>query len=236
MVGILSRFKDVMKVNVNALLERAKDPEKEIDTYMRSLSSDLGKVKAETASVQADERRAQRALDECQAEIKKLQRYAEKSVEAGDEDAARRFLEKKAIQSEKLIDLQTEHDAASANADKMKQMEDKLESDMNKLEARYTEIKGKMAAAKTQQELNSGGSPLGSAHAAFDTLEEKASRALYEAEALAELRAGAKEDDLDDLMAELEKSMEKGGAAKPTVERAEDELAAIKQKLKQKEE
>ncbi|MGG3280333.1 PspA/IM30 family protein [Paenibacillus solani] len=234
-MGILSRFKDVMKVNINALLERTEDPEKTIDAYMRSLNSDLGKVKAETASVQADERRSKRALDECQAEIKKLQRYAEKSVEAGDEDAARKFLEKKAVQAEKLTDLQTEYEAASANADKMKQMQDKLESDMNKLEARYTEIKGKMAAAKTQQELNSGGSALSGTSAAFNTLEEKASRALYEAEALAELRAGAKEDDLDDLMAELEKSMEKGGSAKPEATRADDELAAIKEKLKQNE-
>ena len=69
--------------------------------------------------MQADERRSKRALDECQAEIKKLQRYAEKSVEAGDEDAARKFLEKKAVQAEKLTDLQTEYEAAAANADKM---------------------------------------------------------------------------------------------------------------------
>ncbi|MGV2787192.1 PspA/IM30 family protein, partial [Clostridium perfringens] len=64
MVGILSRFKDVMKVNVNALLDRTEDPEKTVDTYMRSLNTDLGQVKAETASVLSDERRAKRALDE----------------------------------------------------------------------------------------------------------------------------------------------------------------------------
>ena len=36
MVGILSRFKDVMKVNVIALLDRTEDPEKTVDTYMRA--------------------------------------------------------------------------------------------------------------------------------------------------------------------------------------------------------
>ena len=71
MVGILSRFKDVMKVNVIALLDRTEDPEKTVDTYMRDLNTDLGKVKAETASVLSDERRAKRALDECSSEIKK---------------------------------------------------------------------------------------------------------------------------------------------------------------------
>ena len=156
MMGILSRFKDIMRVNVNSLLERTEDPEKTIDTYMRSLNDDLGKVKAETASVLTEERRAKRALDECRAEIQKLQRYAEKAVEAGNEGDALKFLERKAAQAEKQSDLQAAHETASANAVRMKQLQDKLVSDMNQLEARYAELKGKMAAAKTQQELNSG--------------------------------------------------------------------------------
>ena len=47
-----------------------------IDQYMRNLQSDLGKVKAETASVIAEESRAKRALDECNANITKMQTYA----------------------------------------------------------------------------------------------------------------------------------------------------------------
>lgn len=235
MVGILSRFKDVMKVNVNALLDRTEDPEKTVDTYMRSLNTDLGQVKAETASVLSDERRAKRALDECCAEIKKLQRYAEKAVEAGNEDNALKFLERKATQAQKLNELQAAYESASANAIRMKQMQDKLVSDMSQLEARYAELKGKMAAAKAQQDLNASHSSSGGANAAFNTMEEKANRALDEALALAELRAGAKEDDLDDLIAELEKNMGKDGAAPMETLPAQDELEAIKEKLKEKE-
>ena len=50
-MGILTRFKDIMSANINALLDKCEDPEKMIDQYMRNLESDLGKVKAETASV-----------------------------------------------------------------------------------------------------------------------------------------------------------------------------------------
>lgn len=235
MVGILSRFKDVMKVNVNALLDRTEDPEKTVDTYLRSLNTDLGQVKAETASVLSDERRAKRALDECCAEIKKLQRYAEKAVEAGNEDEALKFLERKAAQTQKLNELQTAYESASANAIRMKQMRDKLVSDMSQLEARYSELKGKMAAAKAQQDVNAGHASSGRANAAFNTMEEKANRALDEALALAELRAGAKEDDLDDLIAELEKNMGKDGATPMETLPAQDELEAIKEKLNKKE-
>ncbi|WP_342425511.1 PspA/IM30 family protein [Paenibacillus sp. FSL L8-0502] len=200
-MGILSRFRDIMKVNVNALMDKVGDPEKTIDDYMRNLNSDLGKVKAETVSVLADERRAKRALDECKAQIKKLQYYASKSVEAGNEEEARKFLERKGLQTEKLEQLQTSYDLASVNAVNMKQMQEKLVSDMGQLEARSAELKGKMAVAKAQQTLNS----IGSKNSAFEVMEEQVNRAYDEAMAIAELRAGTK-DDLDALFAQYEKS------------------------------
>ncbi|MDQ0493728.1 PspA/IM30 family protein [Paenibacillus brasilensis] len=218
-MGILSRFTDIMKVNVNAILDKVEDPEKTIDDYMRSLNSDLGKVKAETASVLADERRAKRVLDECRAEIKKLQHYASKSVEAENEEEARKFLERKGSQAEKLEQLQTSYDLASANAVNMKQIQDKLVSDMEQLEARRAGLKGKMAVAKAQQTLNS----MGNRDSVFEALEDKVNRAYDEAMAIAELRVGTKAN-LDDLFAQYEKSTN-----------GEDELAAIKEQINNKE-
>ena len=65
MAGILSRFKDIMSSNINALLDKVEDPMKMIDQYLRNLESDLDKVKAETAAVMAEETKSKRELDEC---------------------------------------------------------------------------------------------------------------------------------------------------------------------------
>ena len=94
-MGIISRFKDIMSANINALLDKMEDPEKMVDQYLRNLESDLGKVKQETASVMADEQRAKRELDACNAQIDELQKYAEKAVVAGNDEDARKFLEQK---------------------------------------------------------------------------------------------------------------------------------------------
>lgn len=94
MAGILTKFKDIMSANVNALLEKAEDPEKMIDQYLRNLESDLGNVKAETAAVMATQTQAKRKLDECNAEIEKMTTYAKKAIESGNDNDARSFLEK----------------------------------------------------------------------------------------------------------------------------------------------
>ena len=94
-MGILKRFKDIMSANINALLDKAEDPEKMIDQYMRDMQEDLRKVKSETATVMAEEQRCKRQLDECDAEIAKMQNYAEKALVAGNEADAMKFLEKK---------------------------------------------------------------------------------------------------------------------------------------------
>src|SRR5690554_4467308 len=106
-MGILARFRDIMSSNINALLDKAENPEKMIDQYLRNLNRDLGKVKSETASVMAEEQRAKRGLDECQSDIEKMEKYAMKALEAGNEADARKFLERKAVLTEKQTELQT---------------------------------------------------------------------------------------------------------------------------------
>ena len=80
-MGVIQRFKDIMSANINAMLDKAENPEKMIDQYMRNLEDDLGKVKAETASVMAEEARAKRAYDEALAEVEKYQKYAERLLQ-----------------------------------------------------------------------------------------------------------------------------------------------------------
>lgn len=72
MSGILGRFKTIMEANVNALLDKAENPVKMAEQLARDLEDDLGRVKAETASVMAEVKRAQRAYDECAETVEKL--------------------------------------------------------------------------------------------------------------------------------------------------------------------
>lgn len=225
-MGILTRFKDIMSSNINALLDKAEDPEKMIDQCLRNLNSDLGNVKAETASIMAEEQRAKRSLDECTAEIKKMEGYAVKALEAGNEDDARKFLEKKVSLTTKETELKDAYNLACSNSTRMREMHDKLVADIGELNSRKAMIKGKMSVAKTQDRINRISSSVNSANdsiSAFDRMEEKANKALDEANAMAELNQGPKDDIKD-----LARKYDSNNTA------VDDELAKLKEKLNNK--
>ena len=225
-MGIMTRFKDIMAANVNALLDKAEDPEKMIDQYLRNLETDFAKVKAETASVMAEEKSARRKLDECSEEIAKMGEYAKKAVAAGNDNDARRFLEKKSELTQKQEVLTKNYELAQANSVKMRQMHDKLESDIQAMKSKRDMLKAKVKVAQTQRKFNEMGSGMesaGSNAAAFERMEEKVNRMLDEADAVGELNTSSEEEDLDKLASKYDST--------ETVSAVDDELAALKAEM-----
>lgn len=225
-MGILTRFKDIMAANFNALLDKAEDPEKMIDQYLRNLESDFAKVKAETASIMAEEKSAKRKLDECSEEIAKMTEYAKKAVAAGNDDDARRFLTKKNELTEKQAVLAKNYELAQANSEKMKQMHNKLENDISAMKSKRDMLKAKVKVAETQKKINEMGSGIESAGnnaAAFERMEDKVNKMLDEAEAVGELNKSSAGDSIEDLAGKYDST---GTSAK-----VDDELAALKAEM-----
>lgn len=224
-MGILTRFKDIMAANINALLDKAEDPEKMIDQYLRNLEDDLGEVKAETASVMAEEKAAKRKLDDCNEEIAKMAEYAKRAVAAGNDDEARQFLNKKAELTEKATVLQQQYTICADSAAKMREMHDKLNEDIATLKTKRETLKAKAKVAETKKKMSKLGSGLesaGSNLAAFDRMEDKVNKMLDEADAMAELNA-EKPDSLEELAKKYE-SVSSSSAV-------DDELAALKAEM-----
>lgn len=227
-MGILQRFTEIMSANINALLDRAEDPSKMIDEYIRDLNENLAKVKQETAAIMAEEARTKRAVDECSAEIAKMQTYAEKAIMAGNDEDARQFLSKKASLVEKQAGLMQAYTMASDNSAKMKQMHDKLCRDIADLNGRRESIKAKVQVAKTQERVNKLTASMSSVDKAaermsqIDRMEAKANQMLDEANAMAELNQRDISGEVGELMEKYKDS--------PTMA-VEDELAALKARL-----
>ena len=202
-MAILERFTDIIKANINDLLDKCEDPAKMIDQYLRDLTEDLAEVKQETAAVMAEETRTKRMLEDNAGEIRRYEDLARKALAAGNEGDARVFLGKKQQLTEKAAGLQATYDAAHANAEKMRQMHDKLVGDLETLRSRREMVKAKVAVARTQEKVNemgAAGERAAGAMSAFERMEAKADAMLDQANAMAELNAAPADE-----AAELEK-------------------------------
>ena len=188
-MGILDRFATIVKANINELLDKAEDPAKMVDQYLVDLTESLAEVKRETAGVMAEEARTRRAVDRNAEESARMEGLARKALAAGNEDDARVFLGKKQLDATGA-ELSKAAEAAHANAEKMRQMHDKLVSDIEDLKARREAIKAKAAVARTQEMVGgytSGSDKAESAIEAFNRMEAKVDRDLDAANAMAEL-------------------------------------------------
>lgn len=190
-MSILERFNDVIKANVNALIDRMEDPGKMIDQYLRERIEDLAEVRRSAAGVMAEEARTARLLEENKAETAKYAGLAKRALAAGNEGDARVFIAKK-LQLEKTGQgLAEAHAVARDNAVKIRRMHDKLAGDIETLEARRKVVEAKLAVARSQETLNKAAASAGGAggvEGAFDRMEAKADRMLDKAAALAELQ------------------------------------------------
>ncbi|MBF0580125.1 PspA/IM30 family protein [Erysipelotrichaceae bacterium RD49] len=204
-MGILSRFSEIMKSNINALLDRAEDPEKMADQMLRNTREQFAEVKSQTAQVMADAAKADRDVAECETEAARYQKAAENALISGNEGDAKKLIAQKQKIEEKLTALKQTAQLANSNADKMRQMYDKLANDIETLEARKDAIKAKAAAAKAQQAMNKLVSSLpdtNTSFEAFDRMEAKANKQLDAAMAEAQLNAQSSTDDLADKYAD----------------------------------
>ena len=84
-MGFLDRFTSIVKANINELLDKAEDPEKMVDQYLREMTESLAEVREATAGVMAEEKRCKKLLDENREETEKYEELARKALAAGNE-------------------------------------------------------------------------------------------------------------------------------------------------------
>lgn len=131
-MGIFTRFRDIVSSNINAMLDKAEDPEKMIKLMIREMEDTLVELKSSCAGVMADARKVQRRLDAATDGISSWQERAALAVGKGRDDLAREALQEKRRHSRLAEALNIEMGELDALIEQyhedIRQLEDKLKS------------------------------------------------------------------------------------------------------------
>jgi len=152
-MGIFTRFRDIISSNINAMLDKAEDPEKLIKLMIREMEDTLVEIKASCAGVMASMKKTQRQLDEVQARITYWEERAALAVRKGRDDLAREALLEKRRYGERVGSLEeelSEHNMlVEQYQEDISQLEAKLNSARDKqrmLQQRHIHVRRKMRA------------------------------------------------------------------------------------------
>ncbi|MDJ0914073.1 MAG: phage shock protein PspA [Desulfobacterales bacterium] len=183
-MGIFTRFRDIISSNINAMLDRAEDPEKLIKLMIREMEDTLVEIKAACAGVMAESKKIQRECEQLDSRANYWQDKAEIAVAKGRDDLAREALiEKRRYdrRGQKLESDMHEHkDLINQYQNDIQQLEEKLNAARDKqrmLVQRHIHARRKMRAQREIRRVDGSEAML-----KFEGLEQRIDRMESEAE------------------------------------------------------
>jgi phage shock protein A len=177
-MGIFTRFRDIISSNINAILDKAEDPEKLIKLMIREMEDTLVEIKAACAGAMASSKKVQRQLVTLQDRIQYWEQKAQLAVSKGRDNLAREALVEKRRYTRRIDGLEnelTEHNllVEQYQAD-IRQLEDKLKSARDKqrlLVQRHIHASQKIQAQEEIRRVDSAAAMM-----KFDELENRIER------------------------------------------------------------
>jgi len=217
-MSLLGRIKNALSAKANAALDKAIDPEKEMDIAIAELEETNREARKELLSYKTTEKQIKQDLDALDEKIARWQTRAVEAVKTGDDELAKEALvEKRRLEAERG-DLVRDRNEAASYAIELNRNRQKVETRLQILKLKRGTMAQQIAAAR------SGGNPFGDDKGVWERMARAEERIEEEAiaaevdellgmedaesrDALAALEAQSKAVGADDALAQLKAKM-----------------------------
>lgn len=144
-MGIFSRLSDIINSNLNAVLDKAEDPEKIVRLMIQEMEDTLVEVRSAAARAIAERKDRERQLQLLDRDSSDWERKAELAITRGREDLARGALVEKARVNDQLASVRKELDLLGEQLTK-------LNDDIGKLQAKLDDAKTRQRSLLLRQQ------------------------------------------------------------------------------------
>lgn len=223
-MGIFRRGKDIINSNINAMLDKAEDPEKMIKLMMQELEDTLVDLKSSIAAKMAARTQNQKDLSVLEGRVKRWTERAEMAVEKNRDDLAKEALIEKKKATDNLDAVQRDIDHLTQIIDETKGNILALEEKLQMVVQKHKILIQRAIHAKERKEVNTSIRHATGAEAMvrFNEFENKIERMEAEADMSAVGNSDLETEfvkmetgnNVDDELEALKKSMKKTSAPK----------------------
>jgi phage shock protein A len=221
--SILARVSQLVRANVNGMLDAAEDPEKMLDQLIRDFTSNIGEAEQAVAQtvgnlrmLEDDHREALSARDEWGSKASAAARKADEHRNNGNNEEADRFDELAKIALRRQISFETQISTYEGQIEQQTTFTNQLKDGLNKLRTRREELvrkrdelvsRAKMARAQTQVQQAVKNVSVMDPTSELSRFEERIRREESMARGMQEVAASSLEDQFADLQS-TEEEME----------------------------
>ena len=219
-MAIFSRLSDLLKANINDLIDRAEDPEKMVKQIIIDMEEQLQNAVQGLGSVMASERQMRKQLEEAQTQSKLWEDRAKSALKSSNEDLAKQAIENKLKADESANQYQKMQTDISSQLGILKEQVEILKKKLIEARTRQSMLVARDTVADARKEVSSaiGGLDSSGAFAKMDKMERKIAEKEAQADAAYEISGLNAEQ--NDPFTDIEKQ-----------KAAEDEMARLKEEL-----
>ena len=203
-MGIFRRLSDLLKSNVNDLIDRAEDPEKMVKQIIIDMQTELTKATQNYGKAKASEHLAEKRYLEAQKQSQNWENKAKAALSQGNEELAKQALAKKVKADEDTANYKQMYESISDQTEAIGNQVEVLKAKLEEAKSRQAMLIARSQMADTQKGLAkaAGGFDGNSSLEKFNRMEEKIEQKEAEAAAFSEI-AGA-DNDLNDAFDKIE--------------------------------
>ena len=136
-MSIFSRFTDIINSNINAILDKAEDPQKMVRLIIQEMEDTLVEVRSASAKTIATKKDIQMQIDKLQFQVNDWSAKAELAITKDREDLARAALQERSKCNDTALVLTKELD--------------NIDTQLSKLQLETGQLQEKLADAKARQ-------------------------------------------------------------------------------------